>query len=226
MRYQRQQSIALLGNENVPVRVGIIGVGNIGSHVALNLARVGVEVINLYDSDKVELHNIASQAYTEQDIGKHKVEAIRDEIKKINENTIVYTHKNATATKPLWVTENDYIVIAVDTMDTREKLSNILCAYGYTYPRKVRRVIDVRVGGEQIDVFNAERDAHQSTIRPDADIDPCGAQFIAYVSSIAGGLGSKEVIDSIISVNQSDRPLPLIKSYALDVRNMQIVNEI
>lgn len=224
-RYRRQQSLVSVREGLIPFKVGIIGVGNIGSHVALNLARVGVEVFNLYDSDKIELHNTTSQAYNEEDIGKYKVEALRDEIKKINKDAVVYIHSNATIRRPQWRVDNDFLVVAVDTMEMRRKLSKKIISWSDPYPNNIMKVVDVRVGGEQIDVFNTVRAFHDNTIRENPDIDPCGARFVAYISSIAGGLGAKEVIRNINDRIKQISRSPM-HSYSMDVKNMFIVNEV
>lgn len=65
-------------------RVHIIGCGSVGSTVAENLARFGVTDMVLYDFDKVEEHNIVNQMFTQDDIGKPKVEAVAEYISKIN----------------------------------------------------------------------------------------------------------------------------------------------
>jgi len=205
----------------VPHTIGIIGIGNIGSHIALNLARVGIEIFNLYDFDKVELHNTTSQAYNENNVGKYKVEIIKDEILKINSDAIVYVHSRASIDSPAWKADNDYLVVAVDTMAMRKRLAIETTKYNYTYPMRIKRVIDLRVGGEQVDVFNTIVGKYRKTIRNNPSVEPCGAQFVAYVSSIAGGLGAKEVIKAI-----QKKDLPDTISYAMDVRNMQVVNEI
>lgn len=226
-RFARQHELVTIRHRTTPAVVGIIGLGNIGSHVVLNLARVGVEVMHLYDSDRVALHNTASQAYTVKDIGKYKVEVMRDEIKRINEDIVVYIHSNIQFRKPQWVSDNDYLVIAVDTMELRKKIARTVGTHGERYPRRTKRIIDLRVGGEQVDIFNVSAVWHQNTIRENADDEPCGAEFVAYVSSMAGAIGAKEVIDCIHDETALlALRLPTTKSYAIDVRNMVIINEI
>ena len=56
-------------------RVALIGVGTIGSHLALTLARMQVP-FTMYDHDTIEAHNLATQAYTRRDIGRYKVDAL------------------------------------------------------------------------------------------------------------------------------------------------------
>lgn len=65
-------------------KVGVVGVGALGSIVCESLARSGVSVIALWDDDTVEPGNICRSAYQVQDIGKSKVEALREHIVSIN----------------------------------------------------------------------------------------------------------------------------------------------
>lgn len=65
-------------------RVHIIGCGSVGSTVAENLARFGVTDMTLYDFDVVESRNIVNQMFTQEDVGRPKIEALADYLKKIN----------------------------------------------------------------------------------------------------------------------------------------------
>ena len=71
-RYSRQS--ALVPEEKLAQRkVTVIGVGAIGRQVALQLAAIGVQHLQLVDDDIVEESNIASQGYYEKDLGHPKV---------------------------------------------------------------------------------------------------------------------------------------------------------
>lgn len=73
--------------------VCIVGVGGTGSHLALTLASIGVEQLVLVDFDKVELSNTARQVlYTENDIGKYKVDVAKERLQQYNSRlkTITY----------------------------------------------------------------------------------------------------------------------------------------
>ncbi|MDY2623955.1 MAG: ThiF family adenylyltransferase [Alloprevotella sp.] len=65
-------------------KVCVVGVGAIGSIVCESLARSGVSVIALWDDDTVEPGNICRSTFRAQDIGKSKVETIREHIVSIN----------------------------------------------------------------------------------------------------------------------------------------------
>ncbi len=65
-------------------RVGIGGIGGLGSHAAVALARCGVGHIHIVDDDTVELSNINRQAYFLRHVGRKKTEALAELIAEIN----------------------------------------------------------------------------------------------------------------------------------------------
>jgi molybdopterin/thiamine biosynthesis adenylyltransferase len=66
-------------------RVTVLGVGGLGSYVALALGAAGVGDLRLVDDDVVEPHNLNRQVlYTSADVGLSKVMAARDRIAAIN----------------------------------------------------------------------------------------------------------------------------------------------
>ena len=79
---------AMLAARNTPeltdrlnrARVGIAGLGGLGSHVATALARTGVGHLHLVDFDVVEPSNLNRQAYRISQLGLPKTEALRREI--------------------------------------------------------------------------------------------------------------------------------------------------
>lgn len=86
-RYSRQimlEEIGFLGMEKLRnSKVCVVGVGGIGNPVVTQLTAMGVGKIRLVDRDVVEISNLHRQhLYTEQDIGKVKVEAAIEHLKK------------------------------------------------------------------------------------------------------------------------------------------------
>lgn len=72
--------------------VGIAGLGGLGSNAAVALARAGVGRLVLVDFDKVEEDNLDRQYYFLDQIGKFKVDALRDNIERINPEVKVEIH--------------------------------------------------------------------------------------------------------------------------------------
>lgn len=70
--YSRQQQL----NLDVPNSAVIIGIGGIGSWVALDLALIGIKKLVLIDFDKIEEHNLNRTPFTQSQRGILKIEAI------------------------------------------------------------------------------------------------------------------------------------------------------
>ena len=67
------------------VGVSIIGLGGIGSWLALLLSRLKVRAMYCKDMDKVEAVNLAGQLYQSNDVGSNKTEAVRNLINRFND---------------------------------------------------------------------------------------------------------------------------------------------
>ncbi len=64
--------------------VAICGLGGLGSHIAIMLARVGVGRLRLIDFDIIEPSNLNRQAYSIDDLGAFKADALSAQIARIN----------------------------------------------------------------------------------------------------------------------------------------------
>lgn len=65
-------------------KVAILGIGGLGSNIAISLARIGVGTLILADFDIVEPSNLNRQQYFINDIGKYKTDALKNNIENIN----------------------------------------------------------------------------------------------------------------------------------------------
>lgn len=76
-------------------KVAICGLGGLGSHIAIMLARSGLGHLVLIDFDIIEPSNLNRQAYNISDLGKLKTQALRSHIKEINPfiTTQIFTTK-------------------------------------------------------------------------------------------------------------------------------------
>ena len=65
-------------------KVAIAGLGGLGSHIAVMLARSGVGQLHLVDFDILDLSNLNRQVYTVDELGMPKTEALKRILLKIN----------------------------------------------------------------------------------------------------------------------------------------------
>lgn len=65
-------------------RVGVAGLGGLGSHIAVMLARTGVGRLTLVDFDVVEPSNLNRQHYFISHLGQYKTQALAAQIEQIN----------------------------------------------------------------------------------------------------------------------------------------------
>ena len=87
---KRQQKLFTAAQEQKleNLKVMIAGTGGLGTNQALQLQRIGIDKIYLYDYDKVEISNLNRQlCYGKDDLGRPKVEAAADFLEKFNLET-------------------------------------------------------------------------------------------------------------------------------------------
>jgi len=80
--YQRNPpgSIEKLKNK----KVGVAGAGGLGSNIAVALVRSGVKKLVIADFDTIELSNLNRQQFFHDQIGRVKVEALKENLLRIN----------------------------------------------------------------------------------------------------------------------------------------------
>lgn len=99
--------------------IHLIGVGAIGSNVLNQLVRLGFDDIHIYDFDEVNSHNITNQLYTTEDLGRLKVDAIADYVKKINPSLKLTLYPKG------WVPGtklSGHLITALDSIELRHKI--------------------------------------------------------------------------------------------------------
>jgi sulfur carrier protein ThiS adenylyltransferase len=105
-------------------KVGIAGAGGLGSNCAVALARSGVGTLVISDFDIVEWTNLNRQYYFTDQVGMQKTDALRDNIARINPETIVITHNIVldASNIPVVFEGCDLVIEAFDRSDMKEIL--------------------------------------------------------------------------------------------------------
>jgi len=115
--------------------VGIAGAGGLGSNIAVSLARAGVGRLIIADFDKIEPSNLNRQQYFVRQIGRRKVEALRENLENINpfSEYVVHDVKVTRANTGRLFGEADILVEAFDKASQKGMLIN---AWLELYPSK------------------------------------------------------------------------------------------
>src|SRR6056297_1732350 len=99
-------------------RIDIIGCGATGSRIALELAKLGVSNLHLWDFDKVESHNLANQAFELSHVGEKKVNALAEIIQRATGLEVVTHDEAVTGMTPL----GNVVFLLTDTMASRKEI--------------------------------------------------------------------------------------------------------
>lgn len=104
----------------------VIGLGGIGSWVALNLAMTGLGTLILYDNDKVEPSNLNRTLFKLSHINKPKVIAVKELISERRKDTIVITNQELFTVEHLKKLEGiDYIFDCSDTTRLKDSIAQL-----------------------------------------------------------------------------------------------------
>lgn len=130
-RYSRQimlDEIGFVGLEKLrKAKVCVVGVGGIGNPVVTQLTAMGIGKLKIVDRDIIEISNLHRQhLYTENDIGRVKVEAAKERLEKINSNVEIEALPNSVTkyTAESIVDGFDIVVDALDSIDARYALND------------------------------------------------------------------------------------------------------
>ncbi|MDD4308321.1 MAG: sulfur carrier protein ThiS adenylyltransferase ThiF [Thermoplasmata archaeon] len=101
--------------------VGIAGLGGLGSNVAIALARAGIGRLLIVDFDTVEKSNLNRQAYSVDQVGMRKTEALMQNIARANPevNVTAYCQKLETGNMAEAFSSADVIIEALDAAATK-----------------------------------------------------------------------------------------------------------
>ncbi len=182
-RYSRQKDI--VPAERIAVcKAMVIGVGAIGRQAALQLTAIGVPSLQLVDFDLVEVSNLASQGYLEEDLGKLKVQATAALCMKVNSN-LETTAMPERFRRSMEI--GNVVFCCVDSIDVRRLIWDAV-------KDKVTFFCDARMSAEVLRVLTVcdskSRTHYPTTLfrTEEAFAGPCTAKTTIYCANIAAGL--------------------------------------
>lgn len=163
-------------DELAGVLVTIVGVGSIGSAAAETLASSAVGRLALVDPDRLQQHNLARHRLTHSDLGRFKVNAMKDLLQArfgrldIDPYPLDVAH-DADVMRPLFA-ESDVIVCATDGVGSRRATNHLARRAGV--PAVLAAVLEDGAIGEVLRVRNRTGCllCQRRTLEDDGAIDP------------------------------------------------------
>jgi len=209
-RYSRQivlKDVGVVGQKKIcSSKVLIVGAGGLGCPIADYLSRAGVGTIGIADFDKINLSNIHRQnLYNLKDIGKYKVDVVKEKIKSINPFTKIKTYKKKITNKNLnnVIKSFDIIVDGSDNFKTKFLLNK----YSIKYKKNLIVGAISKFDGH---VFTFDfKDKKTPCLRcfyqsePSDEILNCEAEGImGPVAGIIGNIQASEVLKKILKIGK------------------------
>lgn len=103
------------------IQIGLGGAGGLGSNCAVNLVRSGFKNFHIVDFDVVEASNLNRQFFFQDQIGMSKVEALKENLLRINpELEIVIEKQRITRANVQVFDKCDVIVEAFDQVESKQ----------------------------------------------------------------------------------------------------------
>lgn len=194
----------------------IIGCGGIGSNVAFELITMGFRRFVLYDDDKVEPRNLASQkAYRHDDLYKLKAEALAEILITYGATEVLVRARRFSAED---VIETPVVIGAVDSMASRQMIWDAIAN-----SPDVEIYLDGRLEGEIAQIFAVEPlDADWYTedwLFTDAEASKDGActmRAIVYPATMMAGTMCRHL-------SRWSRNLPIRQLVQIDMANLYLM---
>ncbi len=210
-RYSRQiilKNVGIAGQKAIiNSKVLIVGAGGLGCPIADYLSRAGVGTIGIADHDKVCLSNIHRQPlYSSKDVGKFKVNVLKEKIKSINSLIKIKIFKKKITDKNLnsIIESFDIIIDGSDNFKTKFLLNKYSIKY-----KKILIVGAISKFDGHVFTFNFKNQNipclkcfYQS--EPSDEILNCEAEGImGPVAGIIGNIQANEVLKKILSIGSN-----------------------
>lgn len=133
---------AIIGNK----KIHIIGCGATGSHLAIQLLKLGFKKFILWDFDTVEFHNLTNQIWLYGEIKQPKVDALVNHMIALDP----YLDLTKITKKGKWQGEllEDYVFVCVDSIELRKEIYE-----QNRFNTNIELIFDPRLGSTTGSVF-------------------------------------------------------------------------
>ena len=201
LRYSRQIMLPqfdVAGQERLlGSKVLVLGLGGLGSPVALYLAAAGVGALVLADGDRVDDSNLQRQiAHGEADLGRSKADSAADSVRQINPrlDLVALPERLSGASLAAQVEAVDLVVDATDSFATRLELNQVCLRVGRPWVSGAA----IRSEG-QVTVFDPTRNtACYRCLYPEGGAEPnLSCSESGVLSPVVGVIGSLQALEAV-----------------------------
>jgi molybdopterin-synthase adenylyltransferase len=231
LRYNRQIMLPQIGYEGQQKlskgTVFIVGVGGLGSPVALYLAAAGIGHLIINDFDCVDISNLQRQIiHTTNSVGQHKVDSAKKSLLAINPDLKITTIQQQLSPEQLkeHFSQSDVIVDCTDNFATRFSI-NRLCV---ETKKPLVSGAAIRMEG-QVSVFdsrNTTNPCYQCLYKPDSieAEETCSDNgVLATITGIIGTIQANEVLKLLIGKGETlAGRLLIIDGWNMDIRTLKL----
>lgn len=206
-------------------RVLIIGMGGLGSPIAMYLAAAGIGHLVLVDDDVVELSNLQRQiAHGTADIGLSKVESAKQTIKELNPEIKITIYAERLEGKKLSdeIAAANVVIDGTDNFSTRFAL-NDSCVKNHT---PLVSGAAIRMEG-QVSVFNKTPDSpcYRCLYKDEGELDTsCSTNgVLSPVVGIIGSIQATEAIKVLLGIGETlDGKLLVLDALHMEWRTLKL----
>ncbi len=231
LRYSRQIMLPYVGFEGqeklMNARVLIIGMGGLGSPVAMYLASAGVGHLVICDFDKVDLTNLQRQIiHSSSDrIGRNKAESAKETLALLNPEIRItaITTKLDTAALTEQVQLADVVIDGTDNFDSRFLLNNV-CFNAQT---PLVSGAAIRMEGQVIVFANQGKGpCYRCLYKDDGDDMATTCSENGVLAPVVGIIGSIQAVEALKIIMSVGKPLTsrllLLDAFTMDWRSLKL----
>jgi adenylyltransferase/sulfurtransferase len=230
LRYSRQIMLPYIDYEGqqklIDSRVLIIGLGGLGSPVAMYLASAGIGHLVLCDDDQVDLSNLQRQIiHSTDDIGSDKVQSAKESLLKINPDIKItcFNHRLTNDELSKQVALASAIVDASDNFTTRFLINKI------SVKNQTPLISGAAIKTEgQVSVFNQSPNSpcyhclYQDTGK-EMDTTCSSNGILAPVVGIIGSVQALETLKVIAQFGETlDGRVQLLDAFSMEWQQMKL----
>lgn len=222
-RYARQTALPEIGPSGqarlAKARVLLVGVGGLGSPIALYLAAAGIGTLGLVDDDTVSVSNLQRQVlYTEAEVGQPKALCAARRLRSLNSETDIrpYAERLTPQNAEQLIADYDIVIDGCDNFATRYLVNDTCLHLGKPYVYGAIRGFEGQVSvfghGQQARSYRDLYPDEEAMLRltPDKSV-------IGVTAALVGATEAGEVLKLVCGYGESLAG----KLWTIDLRTLQ-----